>query len=411
MSMSFSQRFLPADTLVDTGHSCIHNENSLDVIETRLNEYMNEFLPSLASQGFPLSVEETHSLKTASALIDALAKTRFDESDPDFPVLDPHHHAFNVFYQAPESQEWNLQFANSAYLAVLGKNLSDITQATETDLMPRLYTPRTMEKYNAVARYSEDGYRAQFIEMDNADLGEGEDTPAFFWYRKEFDHPNGGKIQVRIGMNGTGLSPEQQAELTRTYELTDMLRDQDLSSVYHSKYPCDLLMSRTQEKIDAILENGTDKERKLLMPLKWMNMVLAIADDIVKNSPFPLTIVGKQGAIEQISPAYAVMVGHTVDKILMPGFLWDIYRNMDKKILDQSEAYLAKNGRYPTGVLYEVFRGDDFCQVEEEMGIVMPRHTEIIPSPYLATDGCIVRLNSAVPSIKMDDYSSEHKSD
>lgn len=109
-------------------------------------------------------------------------------------------------------------------------------------------------------------------------------------------------------MNGTGLSSEQQEELAKAYELTDKLRDRDLSSVYYSKHPSSLLMSRTQQKIDALLVSGTEEEKKLVTPLGWMNMVLSIADDIVKNSPFPLTIVGTQGTIEQISPAYAAIV-------------------------------------------------------------------------------------------------------
>jgi len=37
-------------------------------------------------------------------------------------------------------------------------------------------------------------------------------------------------------------------------------------------------------------------------------MLLEIANDIVKNSPFPLTIVDKEGRVKQVGPAYVAAV-------------------------------------------------------------------------------------------------------
>lgn len=95
----------------------------------------------------------------------------------------------------------------------------------------------------------------------------------------------------------------------------------------------------------------------------------------------------------------------------MPGFLGEIYRDLDGKILEQSEAYFVKNHHYPAGVSFEAFRGKDFCEIEEEMAIIMPKHAEIVPAPYLSSDGHIVRLNSVIPPINIDDYLNERESD
>lgn len=149
--------------------------------------------------------------------------------------------------------------------------------------------------------------------------------PAFFWYRKEFDHPDGGKIQVRIGMNGTELSPEQKIGLSDSYKLADILRTDDIEQVSYSTIPHALLIERINSEIKNILTKNIHNTAILLPLLKWSRMILDIKDDIVKNSPFPLTIVDNHGKIQDVSTAYSVITGYRVGEILKPGFFNKIY--------------------------------------------------------------------------------------
>jgi len=67
---------------------------------------------------------------------------------------------------------------------------------------------------------------------------------SFVWYKKEFDYLDGGKIQVRVGMNTTGLSNEQKKILVHFYKLTDILRSKDyLGITYYSDYSSDKLIA------------------------------------------------------------------------------------------------------------------------------------------------------------------------
>lgn len=67
---------------------------------------------------------------------------------------------------------------------------------------------------------------------------------SFVWYKKEFDYLDGGKIQVRVGMNTTGLSDEQKKILVHFYKLTDTLRSREyLGIAYHSDYSSNELIA------------------------------------------------------------------------------------------------------------------------------------------------------------------------
>lgn len=262
--------------------------------------------------------------------------------------------------------------------------------------MQDLYTPETIESFTTAAKASQGGYTAQFIEMDKVTSNEHDEKPAFFWYRKEFNHPDGGKIQVRIGMNGTGLSQDQKDELSDAYKLADILRRENLDEVYYSKYPHALLIDRIKEQLSFILESNTDEEKKFIVPLGWMQMVLEIADDIVKNSPFPLTIVDGAGVIEQISPAYSAMIGYTVKDILNPGFFDKIYPGVEGKMVRESIAFYVKNGYYPESASFLVSRGNTFSHIAEHNGFRPLKTLELIPFPYPFASGT-VRLNTARP--------------
>lgn len=269
---------------------------------------------------------------------------------------------FNVFYKASDSDTWKLQFANSSYLEKVGANLSDMVQTSESDLMQTLYTKETIEKFSA-AKNPQGGYRAQYVEMDKITVNENENKPAFFWYRKEFDHPDGGKLQVRIGMNGTELLPEHRLDLTDAYTLADILRTEDMNLVHYSSPSYQLLIIRIKNQLSSILEHDAE-QNSLVLPLGWIKMILEIADDIVKNGPFPLTIINEKGVIEHISPAYAAMIGYTVSDILDSGFFDRIYPGVEGAIVKQSIAFYQKNGHYPEDISFLVSRGKKFRELE-----------------------------------------------
>ncbi len=226
--------------------------------------------------------------------------------------------------------------------------------------MQKPYKAETIEQFSALARNSQGGYTAEFIEMDNVPVDSTGAAPAFFWYRKEFNHPDGGKIQVRIGMNGTGLLEKQRIELIELYKLANVLREEYMEYVHYSRPSYEALAIEIKDRLLSILDSGVEPKNDATIALGWMQMVLEIADDIIKNSPLPLTIVNEGGAIEHVSSAYATMVGYTVKDILKPGFFDRIYPGIEGAMVRQSIKYYKKNGHYSEGASFVVSRGKTF---------------------------------------------------
>ncbi len=237
--------------------------------------------------------------------------------------------------------------------------------------------------------------------MDNIPVDSTDAIPAFFWYRKEFNHPDGGKIQVRIGMNGTGLLEKQKIELTELYKLANVLREEHMEHVHYSRPSYEALVTEIKDRLSCILGVDTESKKETTMTLGWMQMVLEIADDIIKNSPLPLTIVDRDGVIEHVSPAYAAIVGYTVNDILKPGFFDRIYPGIEGSMVKQSIQFYKENGHYPKGASFVVSRGKTFRPLEERKGIHTAKSIELIPSPYLFDEGT-VRLNTARPLEPID---------
>lgn len=346
--MNLSQKFLPQEALVNEQSFYSRNNTEIDAIETDLYTYMQSLQAYLVGSGFLLSDQEFRSIQTATALIDALTKVRPEQFERE--LAESHHHAFNVFYKPKDSNDWKLQFANATYLNNIGAGLSQKIQSSEFDLMQHLYLPETIERFNIAANNPQGGYTAQYVEMDKVTVDEDnkEDKPAFFWYRKEFNHPDGGKIQIRIGMNGTGFVPEQKREIMGLYTVADALRTKWLNYAHYSNPSYEAFIARIKADVMSIIKGDAEKDDTLLMSLAWLQMILEIADDIVKNSPFPLVIVDGKGAIEHISPAYATMVGYTVNDILNEGFFDKIYppKSIERTVVNDNLAIYAKEGRY-----------------------------------------------------------------
>lgn len=326
----------------------------------------------------------------SAALIDALARTRITKTS-GLNVLEHNQHAFNIFYRTSGSEEWKLQFANSVYLANFGANLSEKLETPASKLMSEVYTPETIEGFT-----NESGYTSKFIEMDKLPVNDDGDKPAFFWYKKQFNHPHGGQIEVRIGMNGTGLSEEQRMMLTNIYNFTDTVRSEYIDLVHYAQPSSDALIVRLKGQISSIFEHNSAKDNTLAIELSWLLMFLEMANDIIKNSPFPLTIVDKQGSIKRVSPAYAAMVGYTVDEIIKPGFFNKIYPGIEGDLVRESIEFYTKNGYYPEDASFIVNRGKEFYGLEKQNNLPSLGSLELIPSPY-TFDGGTIRLNTARP--------------
>lgn len=197
-------------------------------------------------------------------------------------------------------------------------------------------------------------------------------------------------------MNATGLSQEQKTELSDAYRLADILRQERLAEVYYSKFPHMFLIDRIRERLSSLLQDEKEEEQRFVVPLGWIRMILEIAEDIVKNSPFPLTVVDNTGVIEQISPTYSAMVGYRVKDILNPGFFDRIYPGTERKLVDKSIDIYLKNGSYPDDVSFAVSRGNAFTHMAEQHKLRFPKSLELIPFPYPFATGT-VRLNSGRP--------------
>ena len=79
--MSLVQKFIPSQAIAKGKSFYNPSGKQLDVTETRLSEYIKGFQSLLSSQGILFAPEEFQAIQTAAALIDALAKTRFDVSE------------------------------------------------------------------------------------------------------------------------------------------------------------------------------------------------------------------------------------------------------------------------------------------------------------------------------------------
>lgn len=221
--------------------------------------------------------------------------------------------------------------------------------------MQEIYSTETINAFT-----KESGYTSKFIEMDKLLPDDNGDKPAYYWYKKQFHHPNGGKIEIRVGMDGTGLSDEQKEILTKMYDFIDMVRAEYPELVYHSEYPSQNLILRLRNQISAILKNNLPTEEHVANELSWILLFLEIAQDITKNSPLPFTIIDDKDVIKTISPAYAAMVGYTINDILKPGFLGKIYPGIEGDVLNESMKFYKEHGYFLEGVSLTVIRGEDF---------------------------------------------------
>jgi hypothetical protein len=388
--MSINQYFVPEEATKTTGHIYSNRSGSpIDVIETSLYEYMQKAQAYLVSQGFVFTDDEFRSIQTSSVLFDALTKTQYEWDSNFFPKIAAWHAVFNVFYKEPGSDTFTLQFANTAYLDKVGKDLSEIVNVSENDLMSLIYRPQTIASFQQAAKK---WYTAQFIEMDNIHLTKDEDVPAFFWFRKEYQCPhNRWTLQVRIGMNGTGLTVAQKEKLTDLYKLTDFLRTHFMNQVSYSNPSPDALIDRIHARLLSVLNDD------LTTSLSLMHMSLTLAKEIVINSPLPLTIINKQGAIECISPAYAATVGYTVKRILEPNFFDRIYPGIEGRLVKESIAAYQKNWFYPEASSFSLTRGNMFHKIEAKESIAPMTWLQFIPNLYTFDDG-VVRANTVLPA-------------
>jgi PAS domain-containing protein len=152
---------------------------------------------------------------------------------------------------------------------------------------------------------------------------------AFFWHKREFEHPNDDSIQIRIGMSAKGLSYEQQEELLKIYKLADVLRKEYPKDVHYSRVSYSVVIERIQEEVQALLQPSNRNKMEARTSLQWIQMILKIAKDIIENSPPPLTIVSDNGQLEHVSSAYSAMVGYRVSEIIEPGFFDRLYLNIE----------------------------------------------------------------------------------
>lgn len=260
--------------------------------------------------------EEKRSLQIGSALIDVLTKTSFDTENISFPTLARGQHVFNVSYAKNPGEESIIQFANAPYLEHIGMNIKELLNTSRAAIEKILYTEETIRNFTLAAQKTH-GYTSRYIEMDNVPLLDGESRPAYYWYRKEFSHPEGGILQVRLGMNGTGLTLSQREELSGLVVLTNTLRSKDsIENVYYTNPSYKSTIDKIVAEIHTIQEKKYSDSEEVLRSLSWMKLILEVADDIMRNSPFPITILDGKGVIEQISPAYSAAIGRDVNSIM-----------------------------------------------------------------------------------------------
>lgn len=245
--------------------------------------------------------------------------------------------------------------------------------------MKEIYTPWTIDQFNIAAQNHSGWYNAQYIKMDNNEKGI---QPAYFWYRKAFPDMNGGFFEIRIGMNGTNLSEDQQSKLIKIYNLSEKLRETNnpiLESPYISYSDS---ISRIRGEISTICNNTVHERSIAATSLHWMEAILRIANDIVRNSPIPLTMFNGKWELEKISVAYTTTVGYKVNEIIKPDFLKNL-------IMEHREEPFTEEDPF------KLIRGDHFVSEEGENKI--PWTIELIPSFYKAPDKSFVRINTAKP--------------
>jgi hypothetical protein len=131
-------------------------------------------------------------------------------------------------------------------------------------------------------------------------------------------------------MNGTGFSTKQRTGLVDLYKLADKIREYKPGLVHYTKFRYEELVYRMKDRIVSIIsDNTTDEDDVDFNTLTWVCMVLEIYDDIIKNSPLPITVIGNDREVQEISTAYAIIVGHKVETILNPDFVKVLYPGIE----------------------------------------------------------------------------------
>lgn len=168
--------------------------------------------------------------------------------------------------------------------------------------MHKLYTPATIADFKMVQEYT-----ARYITMDKIP-----GAPTYVWHKQQFTGSDGQTSEIRIGMNTSGLSPAQKNLLDQFYQLTDKLRTPDFIDIsYYDNPSSELLLEKIKDKTYRLL-NTTDP---LKQQFHWLEMLLNMASEIIRNSPLPITIADQDGNIRNISPAYAAGTGYTIAQI------------------------------------------------------------------------------------------------
>ena len=86
--MLTTQNFLPQESIVEGESFYDYEGNQFNVVETRLQNYVQSLQSLLKGSQIEFTEEEYRSIITAGALIDSLTKTRLDGENPDFPMLE-----------------------------------------------------------------------------------------------------------------------------------------------------------------------------------------------------------------------------------------------------------------------------------------------------------------------------------
>ncbi|MDD2892091.1 MAG: hypothetical protein PHQ95_03940 [Candidatus Gracilibacteria bacterium] len=301
--------------------------------ETKLYEFMSRLDQKIMAGGMDLGEEITSSIKTMASLFDACTAIPYFSRE-ESEIIEEGYPAFVVYHKERGANNFLLSFANAAYLKESNiKRLSDIRGLSEPEIMNKIYTPDSIDDFRRAARNADKGYNAKLINIDRLNDGK---KRAYFWYLKEFAHPDGSTIQIRIGMNVSSLSKEQREELKHIYNTTKELHDQEIVKKFISPVSYENVIGEVQRKIDILLRSTSINRTSLVPILKWVKMLFEIANGIMK-SPVPFVIVNDDKKVEQMNLPYSIIGGgltheSSFERIMMNPGLASIHRRFGEII-------------------------------------------------------------------------------
>ncbi|NDK19626.1 hypothetical protein GW819_02180 [Candidatus Gracilibacteria bacterium] len=273
--------------------------------ETHLYDFMSRLDQKIMAGGIDLSPEVMNSMKTMASLFDACTAIPY-LSREESEIIGEGYPAFVVYHKEKNTNDFLLAFANAAYLkeSRIG-SLSDIRGLPEPSIMNKIYTSNNVYDFRKAARNMNGGYNAKFIEMDRMDNGQ---KKAYFWYLREFTHPDGSTIQIRIGMNVSSLSEEQRDELKEVYNATEEMNKQKIAKKHLSPVSYENITGEIQRKIDLILRSTNPNKTTMVPSLRWIKMLFEIANGIM-NSSVPLVTIDDRNKVEQMNLSYSIIGG------------------------------------------------------------------------------------------------------